>query len=199
MRIPNDILLAREVDGIDLILGGHDHHKFNEFVNGKWIIKSGTDFKSLSLIEVGKKEGANETYTVNKIECFEVDSKLREDSEVKQIVKEFNNLNMDSFNRVLGNIDTELDCRFKTVRSKESKLGNFISDIVKVNINADCSIINSGTLRSDCIFSDGDFTFKDLSKIIVFPDPIVLLLCTGKLKNKLVLILKGNHLILLNY
>ena len=49
MRIPNDILLAREVDGIDLILGGHDHHKFNEFVNGKWIIKSGTDFKSLSL------------------------------------------------------------------------------------------------------------------------------------------------------
>ena len=25
MRWPNDELLAREVDGIDLVLGGHDH------------------------------------------------------------------------------------------------------------------------------------------------------------------------------
>ena len=90
MRITNDILLAKEVDGIDLILGGHDHQKFNEFVNGKWIIKSGTDFKSLSLIEVGKKAEAYETYNVNKIESFDIDFKLREDAEIKLIVEDFN-------------------------------------------------------------------------------------------------------------
>lgn len=181
MRVPNDLILAKEVDEIDLILGGHDHHRFNEFINGKWIIKSGTDFKSLSLIEVGKQEEADEKLTVNKIESFDIDFKLREDDEVKQIVEEFNNLNVESFNRVLGNIDTELDGRFATVRSKESKLGNFISDIVRSNIKADCTIINSGTLRSDFIFSSGEFTFKDLNKIIVFPDPIVLLQCNGEL------------------
>ena len=182
MRVPNDILLAKGVDGIDLILGGHDHHRFNEFINGKWIIKSGTDFKSLSLIEVEKQEGADGELTVNKIESFDIDNKLREDDEVMLIVKEFNSLNVESFNRILGNIDTELDGRFSTVRSKESKLGNFISDIVRSNINADCTIINSGTLRSDCIFSSGEFTFKDLNKIIVFPDPIVLLQCNGELR-----------------
>lgn len=32
MRIPNDLNLANEVDEIDLILGGHDHHKFNQMV-----------------------------------------------------------------------------------------------------------------------------------------------------------------------
>ena len=26
MRVPNDIRLAKESSGIDLILGGHDHH-----------------------------------------------------------------------------------------------------------------------------------------------------------------------------
>lgn len=90
MRVPNDLILAKEVDEIDLILGGHDHHRFNEFINGKWIIKSGTDFKSLSLIEVGKQEEADEKLTVNKIESFDIDFKLREDYEVKQIVEEFN-------------------------------------------------------------------------------------------------------------
>ena len=32
MRTPNDILLANEVEEIDLILGGHDHHCFNQLV-----------------------------------------------------------------------------------------------------------------------------------------------------------------------
>ena len=87
---------------------------------------------------------------------------------------------MESFSVVLGNIDTELDGRVSTLRSKESKLGNFISDIVKTNINADCTIINSGTLRSNCIFEPGEFTRGDLNKIIMYPDSIVLLSCSGK-------------------
>lgn len=177
MRAPNDILLAKEVDGIDLILGGHDHHKFNEFINEKWVIKSGTDFKSLSLIEVEKR--SNEKFQVTKIESYDIDSKFREDEVVSLIVEDFNNLKKENFNKVLGSIDTELDGRFLTVRSEESKLGNFISDIVKASVNADCTIINSGTLRSDCVFPPGEFTLGDLNKIIMFPDPIVLLSCTG--------------------
>ena len=48
-------------------------------------------------------------------------------------------------------------------------------------MNADCSIINSGTLRSDCIFPAGPFTVRDLKKIIPFPDPIVVLKVSGKI------------------
>lgn len=45
MRQPDDDRLAREVDGIDLILGGHDHVLRTARVGGKWVVKSGTDFK----------------------------------------------------------------------------------------------------------------------------------------------------------
>ncbi len=48
-------------------------------------------------------------------------------------------------------------------------------------MNADCTIINSGTLRSNCIFLPGEFTCGDLNKIIMYPDPIVLLSCSGKI------------------
>ena len=49
-----------------------------------------------------------------------------------------------------------------------------------LSVNADCVIINSGTLRSDCITPAGQFTVGDLKKIIPFPDQIILLLCDGK-------------------
>ncbi len=88
----------------------------------------------------------------------------------------------ESFNVLLGNLDTELDGRFVIVRSMESKLGNFISDIVLSSMNADCTIINSGTLRSDCIFPAGEFKVGDLNRIIMFPDQMVLLKCKGNSK-----------------
>lgn len=52
------------------------------------MIKSGTDFKSLSLIEVEKRAG--ESFTVTKIQSYEIDSKLREDENVLLTVENFN-------------------------------------------------------------------------------------------------------------
>jgi 5'-nucleotidase len=39
MRVPNDINLAEEVEDIDLVLGGHDHHYYTHLVNLIKIIK----------------------------------------------------------------------------------------------------------------------------------------------------------------
>ena len=50
----NDIKLAQKVDGIDLILGGHDHLKVHEKVKGSMVIKSGTNFENFSCIEIFK-------------------------------------------------------------------------------------------------------------------------------------------------
>jgi 5'-nucleotidase len=53
MRFQNDKILIEKVKEIDLVLGGHDHHYHCELVNDdRWIIKSGTDFRELSLISV---------------------------------------------------------------------------------------------------------------------------------------------------
>jgi 5'-nucleotidase len=47
-------------------------------------------------------------------------------------------------------------------------------------MNADVCIINSGTLRSDCVHSAGSFKFRDLKKILPFADPVVMLLVSGR-------------------
>jgi 5'-nucleotidase len=51
----NDIKLAKNIKGIDLVLGGHDHLIVHEKVNDSVLVKSGTDFRNFSIIKVHKK------------------------------------------------------------------------------------------------------------------------------------------------
>lgn len=54
MRVPNDRLLAENVQDVDLCLGGHDHSYIAELCDrtGVVIVKSGTDFEEFSDITV---------------------------------------------------------------------------------------------------------------------------------------------------
>lgn len=84
MRLPNDIKLANEVNNIDLILGGHDHNYCTKFINNKWIIKSGCDFKNLSHIFLNLSD-----LKVSKIIKYTINSNIEENIQLKQIVDEF--------------------------------------------------------------------------------------------------------------
>lgn len=55
MRWHNDEKLAQEVDDIDLILGGHDHEYGVKVINGRLIVKSGSDFRDFSSITLFPK------------------------------------------------------------------------------------------------------------------------------------------------
>ena len=50
----NDIKLAKNVKGIDLILGGHDHLILQEKIGDSVLVKSGADFKNFSIIKIQK-------------------------------------------------------------------------------------------------------------------------------------------------
>lgn len=54
MRIPNDRLLLEKVKGIDLVLGGHDHLVAFEKIDKSYIIKSGCNFRNLTLVKYDK-------------------------------------------------------------------------------------------------------------------------------------------------
>lgn len=57
--------------------------------------------------------------------------------------------------------------------------GNFICDIMLKATEADFAMINSGTLRSDCIHPKGQFKVKDLFAILPMIDPLVVLKIKG--------------------
>lgn len=49
---------------------------------------------------------------------------------------------------VIGYTTTELDGRFKTVRTAESNLGNFVCDIMRLAMDADVCLVNGGALAA---------------------------------------------------
>lgn len=54
MRIPSDRQLLEKVKGIDLVLGGHDHLVAFEKINQSYIVKSGSNFRNITLVKYNK-------------------------------------------------------------------------------------------------------------------------------------------------
>ncbi|XP_065261954.1 mannosylglucosyl-3-phosphoglycerate phosphatase-like [Emys orbicularis] len=174
MKWINDIKLAQNTQRIDLVLEGHDHDYGIKKVNGTWIVKSGSDFRNFSKINI-RKFGASFQYTFQRIDILR---NLEEDSFIKSVVDDYTQNLQPLLEEVLCPIDTELDGRVSTVRS-ESNLGNLITNAMLEATHADVALLNSGTLRSNHIHPAGDFTMHDLLTILPIVDPLLVVRITG--------------------
>ncbi|CAG2103416.1 unnamed protein product [Medioppia subpectinata] len=177
MRTPNDCRLAENVDQIDLILGGHDHDYEVKIVNGKYIIKSGTDFRQFSKIDITFNE---QTFDI-KVKEFNVNSyDYEEDNDLKAELEKYSDVIEGKMDSVLGHLSCELDGRFASIRTKETNLGNLVADIMLASTHSDLAILNSGTLRSDQIHHKGPFKLRDLVTIMPMMDALIVLNATGQ-------------------
>ena len=175
MRTPNDIRLAENVEEIDIILGGHDHVYEKLEVAGKFILKSGTDFRQFSKISL---DFQHQPVQVD-IQAVDVTSDYAPDPTLERDLESFSEVVEGKMSEELGELGTELDGRFASLRTKETNLGNLVTDIMVAALNADCALLNSGTLRSDTVHPEGKFYLRDLMMILPMMDPLVLLDVTG--------------------
>jgi 5'-nucleotidase len=178
MRTPNDIKLAENCDDIDLILGGHDHVYEVKEINGKNVVKSGTDFRQFSKITVNfdKPNGSPEVT----VEEVNVTSAFPEDQKLKEKLDKYTSIVEGKMHEVLGCFSVPLDGRFTSIRTSESNLGNWVCDVVLAATGADLVVLNSGTFRSDQVHPAGDFTVRDLTNIVPMRDPLVILKLKGQ-------------------
>ncbi|MGH0134741.1 UNVERIFIED_CONTAM: hypothetical protein FKN15_024311, partial [Acipenser sinensis] len=86
MKWCNDMRLASETKAVDLILGGHDHDYRVVVVNGTLIVKSGSDFRYLTKIDVVRNHDMTYKYETQKVI---IEKTFEEDPSVKKIVTEF--------------------------------------------------------------------------------------------------------------
>ncbi|CAH4023484.1 unnamed protein product [Pieris brassicae] len=176
MRFPNDIKLAEGDNKIDLILGGHDHVYEVLEINNKYIVKSGTDFRQFSKININFAE-----------DCARVDisevgvtSSFEEDPVLKSKVEQYSAMIDGKMDEVLGKFYVPLEGRFSCIRRQECNLGNWVCDVLLAATGADLLLLNSGTFRSDQVHPAGDFTLRDLSTIIPMREPLVVVEATGE-------------------
>lgn len=167
MRMPNDVKLGKSTTGIDLILGGHDHECFYGFVNGIHVAKSGTEFRYASVVDIAIEAGKK--HVVN-YKCVPVDSKIPEDPEMRALVDQYAKDMEEKMKKPIAWVDHDMDARASFVRLYESDIGNLLTDVMRNEVGSDFAILNAGTIRTDGIIRHGNFTMKDLFKLLPFQD-----------------------------
>ncbi|KAK8876770.1 Metallo-dependent phosphatase-like protein [Apiospora arundinis] len=180
MREPNDNKLAEQTDGlIDIILGGHDHYYSHSLIKGTHVLRSGTDFKQLSYLEARRRPDDSKRWDVD-ITRRDVTSAIPKHEETVKLVEKLTSSLNATLQKPVGYTAAPLDARFRTVRLRESNLGNFVCDIMRHYYSGDCCIMASGTIRGDQVYVPGPLLMKDIMNCFPFEDPVVVIKASGK-------------------
>lgn len=73
-----------------------------------------------------------------------------------------------------------MDCTFTNIRTSECAVGNFLADIMRKELLADLTIMNSGAVRADRVLQPGYLTAGDFVDIDPFRLMITKVRVTGK-------------------
>ena len=125
-------------------------------VNGKYILKSGTDFRQFSKVTL---DFQHHPVKVD-ITAVDVTRECDPDPELESVLSQYSGVVDAKMSEELGELSCTLDGRFSSVRTQETNLGNLVTDIMVAALNADCALLNSGTLRSDTEHPEGKFYLR---------------------------------------
>lgn len=180
----NDLELAEEVDGLDIIVGGHSHTVLDEPVviekeEPTLIVQAGEYLNLLGLLDVtfdGEGVVTSHDGEVLDLESYE------EDADALAKVEEFKAPLDDMKKEVVGNTKVALDGERTDVRRKETNLGNLIADgmVAKANefVETHIGLQNGGGIRAS--IDAGEITLGEVLTTMPFGNNLVTLDLTGQ-------------------
>ncbi len=159
-------LIAEKVEGIDLIVDGHSHSKFDSglMIKDTLIVSTGDYFQNIGVVVIDK-EGNMKAGLLNSSDYTGTDPDI--DTVVKQQSDEQEKL----LSEVVGHTSVTLNGVREDVRSKETNLGNLTTDAIRQATGADVAITNGGGIRAS--IEIGDITKKDLVTVFPFGNYVV--------------------------
>lgn len=176
--------LARNVSGIDLIVGGHDQIYVNASVNGPdgWrtlIVQDGMSGVRMGILRftyTGKGKGIESP-------CWQavpLNESVGSDPAIRAYLAPFVEDYQKKLSMEIGYTAVDLDARKSMVRSLEMPLGDLISDAWMAWFpQADIAVNNGGGIRGDRIYPKGPISYLTLKTILPFGGTIVLINMTG--------------------
>ncbi|MCC0761547.1 bifunctional metallophosphatase/5'-nucleotidase [Clostridioides sp. ES-S-0006-03] len=181
---PNSIDIANKVNGIDLIIDGHSHTKFE---NGKQVGDTLIVSTGQYLEHIGEVKLTLDTNDTEHIKIENKSARLIEkeealeyklDSNISEKIGEIKKQQEQVLDKVIGVTKNTLDGSYENVRTKETNLGNLIGDILLDKTKADISLFNGGNIRDT--IEKGDITIGSIADVFPFSNTIVTKKLTGE-------------------
>ena len=170
--------LARACPRINVIIGGHTHTAlFQPLRVGDTIIcQAGAYAKYVGRLDLEALDGRVINYSGRLIL---LGPDVKEDEEIKSIIKERKKLMDNSLNQVIGRTEVFLDGTRWNIRSgQDTNLGRLIAYNMASNSGADLAMINGGSIRES--LKNGDITLNDVYTALPFPNTVVTMALKGK-------------------
>jgi 2',3'-cyclic-nucleotide 2'-phosphodiesterase/3'-nucleotidase len=177
---PLDPAIAAGAPGINLIIGGHSHTVLQTaaMVGKTMITQTGTAgaYVGKEVIDFttyhGKVVGQNVSY-----ELVPTSASVPEDPAIKAIVDGYNNQLTAKLSVVIGKALVTLDGERANVRTKETNLGNYVADWMRVSTGADISFEDGGSIRVS--IPAGDVTVGNIYAVLPFDNILEVLEVNG--------------------
>lgn len=162
----------------DLILGGHEHTLLQSSANGTPIFKMWADAREVGKFDlfIDKKSGRLQSMDW---QIIPVTDAIPDDPEFAPVTAKYKAL-LDQLEVKVGATGVPLDALSKSVRTKETDIGNFIADAYRKAVDAQIGFVNGGSIRADLSYNPGVLTKRDVLSMLPFNNPIVKVEVSGK-------------------
>ena len=190
---PGDVALAKAVDGLDVIVGGHSQTAtFSPDVQNDTLIVQAKEWgKYVGRLDLQLRNG--EISVINyqlipvnlkkkvlidgeKVSVY-IDQEIVADETLKAMLEPYQNQGQEQLMQVIGHADAVFVGAREQVRTNETNLGNLIALAQMERVQADLGIMNSGGIRDD--MPAGDITYKDVLKVQPFSNTVAYVDLTG--------------------
>ncbi|HXX63595.1 MAG TPA: bifunctional UDP-sugar hydrolase/5'-nucleotidase [Bacteroidota bacterium] len=170
--VADDSVLAANVHGLDVIVGGHSHTRLihPKKVNGVLIVQAGANAENLGDLELKVDSGAVISFSGRLIPLWA--GRSRPPSPVSALVDSLQGVIDQEYSEVIANL------RGDWIRSSgQSAIGTFLAEAQRVGAGADVGFMNDHGIRRDV--PAGPLTKKTVFEIIPFRDVLVTFQLSG--------------------
>lgn len=167
-NVSADVQLLSREGRLDAVLGGHEHEAHTVAVGGRFVLKADANARSAQFLNVWGTKGSWREVP----RLLNVGQQVPLDTAVQRLVAVWD----DSLkarlgpDQVLGRFLARFEGRDNIQRRRETDLGDFVTDAMRLGTGADVALLNSGTLRLDDEIHPGPITRWFVESLFLFPD-----------------------------
>ncbi len=188
LAISDDEAIAKQYEGIDLVLGGHEHENYQRWRGDNTpILKADGNARSAYVVDLYFDIDNGET-TIEPRLVF-IDDSFQDEPKVKKVVDHWVRKAFDAFKvqglnpeETVATISESLDGLEASVRTESTNLTHLIArSMLRPYKDAELAIFNGGAVRIDDVINPGAITVYDIIRVLPFGGDVMLVEMKGEL------------------
>jgi 2',3'-cyclic-nucleotide 2'-phosphodiesterase (5'-nucleotidase family) len=184
--VDEDSILAMNVQGLDVIVGGHSHTRLRhpKKVNGVLIVQTGSNCENLGVLDLKVENHHVISYDGSLVQLWY--NAARPKTGLSAFIDSVKMVIDKDYSKVIATLKTDWNRGHG-----ESGIGNFIADAQREAVQTDVSFMNSSGIRKD--MTAGPITKKDIFEILPFHNLLTTFRVSGSQLRTMIDTIVKNH------